>query len=275
MPCEQRPTPSLKAALGLIGFSAVVGQIVLLRELIVVFNGNEISLGIMLATWLFWTATGSFLGSRFGLGRNHARGVVAFLECLLALSLPPTIWILRSSKTLFQAVPGELVGPVPMLLTSLVCLSMFCAVSGGLFVVASRMYQQECGVSARMATSSAYLLEAVGSALGGIAASLVFVRFLESSQIAMIVAGLNLCLAAVLFFGTGWKRILAISLAGALTVTGLYAFVAPVLQRTSQATSVAADFASRLVARVSGAGLTRFDLRQPGGDRNRQYPQHL
>ena len=235
MPCEQHPTPSLKTALGLIGFSAVVGQIVLLRELIVVFNGNEISLGIMLATWLLWTATGSFLGSRFGLGRNHARGVVALLECLLALSLPPTIWVLRTSKTLFQAVPGELVGPVPMLLTSLGCLSVFCALSGGLFVVASRMYQRECRVSARMATSSAYLLEAVGSALGGMAASLVFVRFLESFQIAMIVAGLNLCLAAVLFFGTGWKRILTIALAGTLTVTGLCAFVAPVLQRTSQA----------------------------------------
>jgi spermidine synthase len=39
-------------ALALTGFSAVVGQIVLMRELIVVFNGNEISLGIMLATWL-------------------------------------------------------------------------------------------------------------------------------------------------------------------------------------------------------------------------------
>ena len=236
MPCEQQqPTPSLKVALGLIGFSAVVGQIVILRELLVVFNGNEISLGIMLATWLFWTATGSFLSSRFGLGRNHARRVVALLECLLALSLPPTIWVLRASKTLFQAVPGELVGPVPMLLTSLVCLSLFCAFSGGLFVVASRMYQQECRVSARVATSSAYLLEAVGSALGGIAASLVFVRFLESFQTAMIVAGVNLCLAALLFFGTGLKRISAIALAGILTVTGLCLFVAPPLGRTSQA----------------------------------------
>lgn len=34
-----------KAALMLIGFSAVIGQVVLLRELMVVFNGNEMSLG--------------------------------------------------------------------------------------------------------------------------------------------------------------------------------------------------------------------------------------
>jgi len=54
-----------RAALALLGFTAVIGQIVLMRELIVVFNGNEISMGIMLATWLLWTAAGSSLGSRF------------------------------------------------------------------------------------------------------------------------------------------------------------------------------------------------------------------
>jgi len=56
MACAKPATVCRKAALTLIGFSAVIGQIVLMRELIVVFNGNEISLGIMLATWLFWTA---------------------------------------------------------------------------------------------------------------------------------------------------------------------------------------------------------------------------
>jgi hypothetical protein len=55
------PAPrAIKGAIALIGFSAVIGQIVLMRELIVVFSGNEISLGIMLASWLFWTAIGSY-----------------------------------------------------------------------------------------------------------------------------------------------------------------------------------------------------------------------
>jgi len=233
--CEQRPTSSLRAALALIGFSAVVGQIILLRELIVVFNGNEISLGIMLATWLFWTAGGSFLSSRFNLGTKSARRAVALFECLLGLSLPPTIWVLRASKTLFQTVPGELVGPVPMLLTSLVCLSVFCALSGGLFVVASRMYQQECGVSARIATSSAYLLEAAGSALGGILASVVLLRSLESFQIAIIVALLNLGLAAILLIGAGWKQVSVVALVAVGKAVALCVYVAPLLLSSSQA----------------------------------------
>src|SRR5271166_1748520 len=103
------PAPrAIKGAVALIGFSAVIGQIVLMRELIVVFNGNEISLGIMFATWLFWTAAGSSLSSRFALGGNDARRAVAALECLLAVSLLPTIWALRASRSFFQTVPGEL-----------------------------------------------------------------------------------------------------------------------------------------------------------------------
>lgn len=102
----------------LIGFSAVIGQVVLMRELMVVFNGNEMSLGILLATWLLWTAAGSILCG-LALKPSNARRTVAALECLLGISLPATVWALRVSKSLFQSVPGELVGPIPVLLASL------------------------------------------------------------------------------------------------------------------------------------------------------------
>jgi spermidine synthase len=235
MPCAKQPATAISAALALIGFSAVIGQIVLMRELIVVFNGNEISLGIVLATWLLWTASGSSLSSGLALGENKPRRVVAALECLLAVTLPPTIWALRASRTFFQTVPGELVGPVPMLLTSLACLSLFCVVSGSLFVVAARMYEQECGVSARVASSSAYLLEAAGSGFGGILASIVLLRFLESFQIATVVALGNLCMAAVLLFPMSRKRIGAVTVAAVVSAVVLLIYVAPWLDRSSQA----------------------------------------
>jgi spermidine synthase len=240
MPCAKQSTSAVRAALALIGFSAVIGQIVLMRELIVVFNGNEISLGIMFATWLFWTAAGSGLSSRFALGGNNARRAVAALECLLGVSLLPTIWALRVSRSFFQTVPGELVGPVPMLLTSLACLSLFCVVAGSLFVVATRMYEQECGVSARVATSSAYLLEAAGSAFGGIVASIVLLRFLGSFQIATVVVLLNLCMAAVLLFRMSRKQFGAVTVAAALfalvlVTVALLIHVAPALDRSAQA----------------------------------------
>lgn len=232
---SSRFVPGIRAVLVLAGFTSVTGQIVLMRELIVVFNGNEISLGILLATWLLWTAAGSSLANRLALGQGNPRRAVVVLECLLGGALLPTVWAVRASKTVFQTVPGELVGPVPMLLTSLVCLSLFCVFSGYLFVLAARMFTREGGVSARFASGSAYLFEAVGSALGGVLASVVLLRFLDSFQIAAVVAVLNLGMAAILLSGAGRRHLLIIAMAGMFVALPLFFYVAPFLLRSSQA----------------------------------------
>ncbi|MFZ0395549.1 MAG: hypothetical protein WCF17_15800 [Terracidiphilus sp.] len=189
------PAIGPRAALAACGFTAVAGQIVLMRELIQVFNGNEIALGILLATWLLWTAIGSALASAAGLGRMRPRLTAALLECLLAASLPATIWALRSAKGFFQIVPGELVGTGPMLITTLVCLGVFCVASGALFPAAAGMAEKECALSPRAAATTAYLLEAAGSAVGGILASVVLVRWCDAFQIAFLVGLLNLWVA--------------------------------------------------------------------------------
>ena len=224
-----------KTVLMLTGFSAVIGQIVLMRELMVVFSGNEISLGIMLAAWLFWTAVGSIVYSSLASHEIHSRRSVAVLECLLGISLPFTVWALRASKSLFQTVPGELIGPIPVLLASLLCLSVFCVIAGTLFVAAARMYSYECPVSARSAVSAAYLLEAVGSGLGGLVANVVLLRFLEPFQIACVILVLNLLLAGVLLLRLSRKQMSFLVTAAVVLAFYLLVYVAPWLDSTAQA----------------------------------------
>ncbi|MGD0799976.1 MAG: hypothetical protein ABR906_01540 [Terracidiphilus sp.] len=231
---EARGPFAVKAALMLIGFSAVLGQIVLMRELIVVFNGNEISLGILLATWLFWTAAGSILCGYLVRRGSSARWMVAALECLLGVSLPLTVWALRLSKSYFQTVPGELVGPLPVLLASLACLSVFCIVAGALFVAVARLYGEECGVHARGAASAAYLLEAIGSAVGGLVSSLVLLRFLDPFQIAGIVLLLNLSMAFFLMLRMSRKQIATAVMEALLLAIILLVRIAPWLERQVQ-----------------------------------------
>ncbi|MCL5744794.1 MAG: fused MFS/spermidine synthase, partial [Acidobacteria bacterium] len=188
----------MRAALVLIGFTAVIAQIVLMRELIVVFYGNEVSLGLMLAVWLLWTAFGSGVLGRLFTTARGSRRVVAGLEALVAAAFPLTIFAVRASRRLFQAVPGEMLGPVPMFLTALVALSLFCALSGWLFAAGSRLYATETGASTAGATGSVYLLEAIGSGAGGLLAGLVLIRYLDAFDIAALVGSLNLLAAAAL-----------------------------------------------------------------------------
>ena len=48
----------------LIGFSATVGQILVLRELLTAFSGSELAVALVLSAWLFWTALGALLGGK-------------------------------------------------------------------------------------------------------------------------------------------------------------------------------------------------------------------
>ncbi len=43
-----------------LGFSGMVAQVLLLREILVIFQGNELTIGIVLGNWLVLEAIGSF-----------------------------------------------------------------------------------------------------------------------------------------------------------------------------------------------------------------------
>src|ERR1035438_10200268 len=133
IPSQQRQSSwqslwRLRPLLLLIGFTATVAQILLMRELLVVFYGNEISLGLLLANWLFWTGIGSGLFGRRATSLDDPRKAMAGLQTIVALAMPLTILAVRSSKGVFLNVPGEILGPWPMFLTALVVLCPFCQI---------------------------------------------------------------------------------------------------------------------------------------------------
>ena len=195
-----------RAALILIGFTAACAQIILMRELMVVFCGNEISIGLVLGTWLFWTAVGSF-ASRGG----DPVCVVAVLEALLALALPATVLAVRAGRAAVQPVPGEIFGPGSMLLFSLVALSVCCSLCGALFPAASRLFREQ-------AAGTAYLWEAVGSAVGGMVAGFVLIRFLSPVESAWGLGMLNALAACGFAARSRWPGRFILAAAPALLV---------------------------------------------------------
>lgn len=196
-------------ALLLIGFSSIVAQVVLVREVMVVFGGNELSLGLALASWLLWTAVGSGLLGRLGRGIKHPGRPVAALEISLALLLPLTVLAVRLSKEIFHPVAGELLGPGRMIAVAALVLAPFCIFSGWLFAAGSRLQARASEAGMASATGRVYLLEAAGSGAGGLVASLLLWRGLDSLGIAWLVAALNLLAAALVAF-SGAKRAAAL-----------------------------------------------------------------
>jgi spermidine synthase len=212
------PYQHLLAVLGLIGFTAVIAQVVLMRELLVVFQGNEISLGLMLAAWLFWTAVGAHLLGRRAASVQRPAILMAGLQAAVAVALPLAMLAVRAARPALDALPGEVLGPVPMIIVSLATLGMFCTLSGFLFAAGSRLFADSRQTTTALATGAVYLWEAVGSTAGGLLASFLLIPRLAPFEIAALLAVLNLAGASLVVSKRGRLAILTVVILVSLPV---------------------------------------------------------
>ncbi len=201
----------------LAGLSAAVGQVVLMREVVALFNGNELSLGIVLASWLAWIAAGSRLAGYLIRDGADVRSTLAVAECLCGISLPLTVLALREARVLLQVVPGEPLGPVRVAVVCVACLSIFCALSGSLFTFGAQLVRQISVLARHSETSYVYLLDTAGFAVGGIVTSLVLLHFFGSIQMASIIGLLCICIGTILLFRIRGRHVAEIA-AGAVAV---------------------------------------------------------
>jgi len=174
-----------------IGFGGLVAQVVVLREMVVTFYGNELSIGVMLAAWLLWTGLGSL-----GLGRLAARWREPRRRLAVALGLGAclllaTVVMARCLGPVLAS--GEAAGEIRpfrvMLVASLVVLAPLCLLNGLLFPLACRVASEAEGAEGR-GVGRVYLAEAAGAAAGGACFSFLLVHWLRPLSIAFGLAAL-------------------------------------------------------------------------------------
>jgi spermidine synthase len=177
------------------GFSFAVTQSLLIRELLVAFFGNELSIGLILGIWLVLEATGSGILGRWAGRWKGAPASFATLQVLFALFLPLCLLAANSSRRLAGAIPGEGLGLIPIFWSSFLILAPLGLVDGAMFAFGARIYAKLIGADAP-AISRVYILEAVGGIVGGIVFTFLFIPLLNPVQTVLVLAGLNLLSAA-------------------------------------------------------------------------------
>lgn len=191
-------------ALILIGFSSMAGQIVLMRQLLVIFYGNELSLGITLASWLFWVALGSWGIGRWLVVRMRQRLLILSLgEAILAFILPLSVLAVRFIPTCLNYLPGEIIGVLPMSLATFILLAPICILGGFLFVLGCEVYKSRRDIEIDSSNGASqigyvYILEAIGASLGGLITSLILIRLFSPLYIMFLIGLLNLLSAFLL-----------------------------------------------------------------------------
>jgi len=172
-------------------------QVLLIREFIINFQGNELSLGVILANWMLLMALGSWQLGR--LADRLPRRVTAFIvtQILVAVVLPLEILFARSINMLVGIEPGEVVGLLPIFYCSLVVLAPLGILHGFQFALGSRILSMDSRTPA-VEVGKVYICEAIGTMIGGIMFTYLLVHYLHPLEIALGVGLLSLASALLL-----------------------------------------------------------------------------
>lgn len=211
------------------GAATLAGQVLILREILVLAQGQELKLALGLWCWLLWTGLGSLLGGWLASRRTSGPAALAGLLAGLAWLLPGTVLLVRALPTLAPQAVGQSLPPLSALILFTTSLAPFCLVSGCFFPFASaaRRSLQPLG-----AAGGVYALEALGAALG-----VCLLYFFLVGQVPALAlglgAGLILTLAAgVLARPAGLAARLA--LGASLLALGVFLVLSPQLERFSR-----------------------------------------
>lgn len=163
----------------LLGCFSVGGQVLLLRELLAAFGGDELLLGTAFSGWLIAVALGAWLGGRAGFKTGPLPLLISG-----AVILPLSLLAVRISPLLLTSVPGEVVAFPIAALASILLMLPLGLISGALFPTISNL-----AIESREAIITVYLFEGVGAFIGGL-----LLAFLLGSALTTLSAALLLAL---------------------------------------------------------------------------------
>ena len=173
------------------GFVATVAQIIILRELLVLFYGNELSAGLIFAGWLLWSGLGSGLAAKWASKVSaHTSLLRLMLACLAAL-LPLSVLFIRATPIIWALPAGELPSIGKMLLISVAVTGIFCPVSGALFGICWAIHRK----NGENQSLRIYMGEALGAAAGGLIVFFVFLPYGSVFTTIWITSGMGLIIS--------------------------------------------------------------------------------
>jgi spermidine synthase len=210
---------ALIVALLVIGAGGIVAQTILLREFLIVFSGNELSIGVIIGAWIIWEALGAVAGGLWR-GRDHGHGrtlaaPLAFFTLFFLLS----IYLIRDLKVLTGIPPETDLGILAILWSSLVILAPTGFFHGFLFTRGCAVYNTVTN-QPFTAVGKVYFFEMLGTIAGGLLVSFILIPCFNSFQTALVVAALNALACAGLTFPP-WGHQARAGLAGSLLLFGL------------------------------------------------------
>jgi spermidine synthase len=169
------------------GFSSIIIQSLLLRELLVIFHGNELTVGLILCLWLLGGAAGSILASFFGKFYKNTLRLFVLFQILSIIYFPFAIFLIRLSHTFLNVAPTEMLSLGSLIGITISALGFLGCFDGALFTCGVQLLSENIKEN-KAPMAKFYLFESLGIITGGILFTFFFLGSLNSFQIAFLVS---------------------------------------------------------------------------------------
>jgi len=194
-------------ALTVMGAGFLISQLLVLRAFLLVFQGNELCVGIVLGNWFLLEALGSWLWGKRAARARDPRACFACVLALLSLLLPATLVAVLASRFLPGGSPWEASGPLRVLAVSAVLVLPLALANGAAFVCACRLLEPGGATAVGAGPGTVYVLESAGAGAGGAAFTFLLVGRLSTLETAFLL-GASYLLASLLLLHAGERRAL-------------------------------------------------------------------
>ncbi|MEI7499469.1 MAG: hypothetical protein WCK84_03375 [Bacteroidota bacterium] len=156
-----------------LGFLSIGTQIYLMREFLIVCNGNELILGVVLALWMLLTGTGAYLG-RFS---NFIIGKIGFAIFMMIIAgLLPSLMVISLDLFKVLMIPhGSMAGIWMIIMAATFVQLPFCLLNGFLFSYLSVL-------SSENSLAESYSWESLGSMASGALVNMIFLWIFDPYQ---------------------------------------------------------------------------------------------
>ena len=200
----------------LLGAFALLAQVLLTRELFIIFFGNELTIGLVFGVWLSCVGLGSLAGRRMAAtAESRTLEYVAAGGLIALAALLPALLLTARSLRLWLTVP---IGGMPSIGVLLACVALMlgplCLVVGLLFPCLCRLAERDASQGVRRL----YIAESLGSLAAGLLFTFLLAGRLPPLACAALAGAAALLGACILARGIAGRAALAF-LAAALALS--------------------------------------------------------
>ncbi|MCX7965409.1 MAG: hypothetical protein N2596_02110, partial [Syntrophorhabdaceae bacterium] len=166
------------------GACGIVAQTILLREMLILFSGNELSIGVIIGSWILWEAFGAYFAGKKHFKKETIENALIILTIAFSLFFIVSIYIARVFKLIVGIPLDTGAGILQIFYASFFVLFPSGFLHGMLFTLICSFFNELMN-DGKQSIGRVYFYEMLGTIIGGIILNYFLIQYFNAFTIAV------------------------------------------------------------------------------------------